>query len=158
MNLVLSASDCSKNNRNFSYSFNNIDIIPNSVGTDNSPKQNFDTRNIDLCKIQSYETLNRIASLRDNRNQYGAKRFSKELVEYVRTIIDKLGSQPDIFPTARNSIQLEYEKIGDFYLEFEIFGKNNIKMFSILKKSNKTITKKITDKELIEVVKRYYGH
>ena len=158
MNLILSASDYSKNNRNFSYSFNNIDIIPNSVGTDNSPKQNFDTRNIDLCKIQSYETLNRIASLSDNWNQYGAKRFSKELVEYARTIIDKLDSQPDIFPTARNSIQLEYEKIGDFYLEFEIFGKNNIKMFSILKKSNKTITKKITDKELIEVVKRYYGH
>lgn len=159
MNLVSYTFNCSNNNRNFSCSFNNSEIISNNL-KDNcllKPKQNFNTRNIDLCKVQSHETLSKIADLKDNWNQYGAKHFSWDLIDFVKKLIDKLDSQPDIYPTARDSIQLEYEKIGKYYLEFEIFSPNNIKMFSVLAESDQTIAKNINEEELIEIVKTYYG-
>ena len=160
MDLVVHTFNCSNNNRNFSYSFNNSEIISNNLKESDlsiKTKQIFNTRNIDLCKVQSHETLNKIFSLKDNWNLYGAKHFSIDLIDFVKKLVDKLDSQPDIYPTARDSIQLEYEKSGKYYLEFEIFSSTNIKMFLVLEDCNQQITKKITEKELIEIVKAYYG-
>jgi len=46
--------------------------------------------------------------------------FSAEHIEKVKTIIKELPTQPQIFPTGRGSIQLEYETDNQ-YLEFEIY-------------------------------------
>ncbi len=65
--------------------------------------------------LESYKTLPH------NWNYNEAEPFSGEIVEKVIRIIKKLKSQPQIFPTGRMSIQLEYEKDNGDYLEFEIF-------------------------------------
>ena len=66
--------------------------------------------------------LVQIRNLKDNWNQEGAKAFSETLVNRCWLICLKLKIQPLIFPTARNSIQFEYELEDKSYLEFEIYS------------------------------------
>lgn len=73
-------------------------------------------RQYNIEKLLSFEQL------QDNWNGYGAKSFSRQLIQKCLLIIknDKLIYQPDIFPTGRQSVQFEYEN-DESYLEFEIF-------------------------------------
>lgn len=78
--------------------------------------------------------INEIKELPDNWNGYGAKRFSEKIISHVTNIIYNLPNQPDIYPTAQESIQLEFNnELGD-YLEFEIFENETINKF-ILKQN-----------------------
>lgn len=70
---------------------------------------------------RNQERLNDIARLGSDWNGYGAGSFSAELIAEVRYIISNLKEQPEIFPTGRGSIQLEYHLPDESYLEFEIF-------------------------------------
>lgn len=65
--------------------------------------------------------LKEISDLKDNWNDNNAKKFSPELIFVVKNILENIVEQPEIFPTANNSIQMEYELIDNSYLEFEIF-------------------------------------
>ncbi|MBQ4468821.1 MAG: hypothetical protein II917_01590 [Synergistaceae bacterium] len=67
------------------------------------------------------ERLNDIAQLESDWNGYGAAPFSQALIAEARNIITNLTEQPELFPTGRESIQLEYELPDKSYLEFEIF-------------------------------------
>lgn len=55
-----------------------------------------------------------------NWNGNGAVAIDKAVVLRAISLLRVLDHQPDIFPTARNTIQFEYE-YGDDYLEIEIF-------------------------------------
>ena len=66
------------------------------------------------------EKLNRIADLEEGWDLYKATSFSNSLIEFCRNMLLKLNRQPEIFPTANNSIQFEFEN-NDDYLEIEIF-------------------------------------
>lgn len=78
-----------------------------------------------VCNL---ERLENIAELKTNWNGYGAEPFSVALVEEVKDIILNLNEQPEIFPTGRNSIQLEYHLRDESYLEFEVFEDKVIAM------------------------------
>ena len=67
------------------------------------------------------KTLSMIESLEENWNGYGAPPFQKELIDKVKCIIKNLDEQPEIFPTGRGTIQLEYNSKDESYLEFEIY-------------------------------------
>lgn len=72
------------------------------------------------------EKLDEYLKLRKNWNQYDSDPFNKLLIKKVRNIINNLIYQPFILPTARDSIQLEYECVDRdkgkrYYLEFEVF-------------------------------------
>lgn len=75
-------------------------------------------------KKELYNNLKKlkgISDLKDNWNDNNAKKFSPELISIVKNILENIVEQPGIFPTANNSIQMEYELIDNSYLEFEIF-------------------------------------
>lgn len=92
--------------------------------------------------------LDEISKLEQNWNQYDADPFSKELIDKVKNIIKNLKYQPDyIFPTARNSIQLEYYNKNNDYLEFEIFENGEIQKFTCNESVNNNFSCKI--KEII---------
>ena len=74
------------------------------------------------------DRLNMIEQLEDNWNGEGASAFSRELVVKVRNIVLKLNLQPEVFPTARDSIQLEHY-INKKYLEFEVSEQSRCKVF-----------------------------
>ena len=73
----------------------------------------------ELCN--NIKKLKEISDLKDNWNDNNAKKFSPELISIVKNILENIVEQPEIFPTANNSIQMEYELIDNSYLEFEIF-------------------------------------
>lgn len=58
---------------------------------------------------------------KDNWNEHGAKAFNKLHIELCNTLLNMLPYQPEIFPTANGSIQLEYDGHNESYLEFEVF-------------------------------------
>lgn len=75
-------------------------------------------------KKELYNNLKKlkgISDLKDNWNDNNAKKFSPELISIVKNILENIVEQPEIFPTANNSTQMEYELIDNSYLEFEIF-------------------------------------
>lgn len=73
----------------------------------------------ELCN--NLKKLKEISDLKDNWNDNNAKKFSPELISIVKNILENIVEQSEIFPTANNSIQMEYELIDNSYLEFEIF-------------------------------------
>ena len=77
---------------------------------------------------ENLERLQQISELEYNWDGEGAQSFDKNLISVVVNLIEKISLQPQIFPTARDSIQLEYDKTNGDYLEFEIFT-NKTKMF-----------------------------
>ena len=80
---------------------------------------------------ENLDRLNAIADFKDNWNGYGAIPFSSELIHSAKNILLNLNKQPDLFPTAQPSIQLEYECNDESYLEINIF-EDKISVMQIL--------------------------
>ena len=76
-------------------------------------------------------TLDEIKSLPANWDGCGAQGFSQFLLLTVNQILRGLRVQPEVFPTARQSLQLEYHKGAD-YLEFEIFKNLRVNKFQFI--------------------------
>lgn len=81
--------------------------------------------------------LNEIKTLKNNWNDNGASAFSETLINKVKEFINYNFYAPEIFPTATNSIQLEYENKDKEYLELE-FKEDKIELFKIDKSKNET--------------------
>lgn len=99
--------------------------------------------------------LNKITALTDNWNGNGAPAFSAKHIEMVRELLQNLQYQPYIFPTACQSIQMEYETTEGDYLEFELFENGKVKQFICLK-DGKEQTNYITISEINQEVCKFY--
>lgn len=86
--------------------------------------------NVSSDAIKNIQKLDKIANLPDDWNENKAKPFSKELIDKCKRLISSLSIQPELFPTAANSIQLEYEKDNGEYLEFNI-RENSVDVYQI---------------------------
>lgn len=82
--------------------------------------KNIDIPNLPLLE-ENVETLRQISNFEYNWNFNGAEPFDKKLIRKVDKLIHNLSFQPQIFPTAEDSIQLEYDKLNGDHLEFEVF-------------------------------------
>ena len=87
-----------------------------------------------------------------NWNGYDAESFSDKVIENAlnleKYLFYKKGFEPDIFPTAANSLQVEYE-IGKDYLEIEI-KENCFEIFKMI--NSKEETKEIALDKIYEVI------
>lgn len=106
--------------------------------------------------LNSLRVLDEIADLKDDWNNNGASKFSEAIITAMRKIINNLEIQPMIFPTAKGSIQFEYENNTDDYLEFELFEDLSIKKFT-LNHNGVSKTEMISVEKIDEVVKEFYG-
>ena len=70
---------------------------------------------------ENLEKIQDISELKDDWNGNGASAVKDTLIQKMKYLILRLNIQPKIFPTARGSIQFEYEKETGEYLEFELF-------------------------------------
>ncbi len=110
---------------------------------------------IDQSLIDSNKTFDEIISLKDNWNGNGAEHFEEDFVNTVRMSVLKLKPQPEIFPTANNSIQIEYENdLGD-YLEFEVFD-DHIKMFKMQHDNSHSVENLYDYKDVQKEINRLY--
>lgn len=105
---------------------------------------------------ESLSRIDQIKELGNNWNGNGATAFSKELLAKARELVTLLAEQPAIFPTGRDSIQLEYEKQNGDYLEFELFEGGRLKMFSYTH-DGISETKDVSFDEANKVVCAFYG-
>ena len=109
---------------------------------------------LSMKSMDNLKKLNKIAGLKDDWNLHGASSFSESLIEFCRNMLLKLNRQPDIFPTANDSIQFEFENNGD-YLEIEIYDDlSRIEYY--MKKGGKEIEKSAFVQDLIQVVDTFY--
>ncbi|MEA4934136.1 MAG: hypothetical protein VB071_11260 [Lawsonibacter sp.] len=72
-------------------------------------------------KLLNISKLKEIQQLDENWNGYGALPVPESVIQSVNSFLDNCSVQPNIFPTAQQSIQCEYNRIDGSYLEIEIF-------------------------------------
>ena len=81
-------------------------------------------------KIANLKRLSDIEALPNNWNNNGADKISENLIKCVRKLLMILEIQPEIFPTACDAIQLEWDNENGEYLEMEVM-EDRINVFQI---------------------------
>lgn len=66
--------------------------------------------------------LSHFGNLGSNWNGYNSVPIETTIIDQVLTLISDLDFQPSIFPTGRGTLQLEYFKNEENFLELEIFS------------------------------------
>ena len=96
--------------------------------------------------------------LEDGWNGNTARAFEKQLISMVRRIITALDVQPELFPTACDSVQFEYEKENGAYLEIEINLEDTWEVFEVSSDGQEKYSSIEADVEAIaKVVNSFYG-
>lgn len=72
-----------------------------------------------------------IEQLKENWNGNGAPAFDTALIDKVRSILESLTIQPEIFPTALMTIQLEYDNSRRDHMEIEIGLSDTAEIFLV---------------------------
>ena len=108
----------------------------------------------------SLERLKEIGDLPEDWNGYGAGRFTGRLIDKCGSIVSVLERQPEIFPTGRRSIQLQYTKADNSYLEFEVFEDRTLCLLVPQRIYTRAKESEIVDGEtrrICEIVEEFYG-
>lgn len=109
-------------------------------------------------KLENLKKLETIAMLQDNWNANGAKAFSASLISKVRNIILFLDIQPEVFPTACESLQLEYDKQDGSHMEIELTESESAEIFVVDSTGCESIRNIRSGIEVInKVVSDFYG-
>lgn len=77
-------------------------------------------KNIDLMKVENLNKIMKMALFSSNWNGTGGSKFSTKAITLFKSIIEALDKQPQIAPTGRNSLLLQYELDDKSLLAFEV--------------------------------------
>ena len=95
--------------------------------------------------------------LGDNWNGNGAKAFERKLIERVREIVGDLEIQPEIFPSAAGSIELEYGNSRRDFMGIGIGNDDKAEVFIVMYNSEEIFeTIDATADAINERVKKFY--
>lgn len=109
-------------------------------------------------KDDNLDKLKVIGDLKDNWNQNGASAFSGKLIKRVRSILEKIEVQPEIFPTALGTIQLEFDNSRRDHMEIEISESGNAEVFvSMYNRKEYFETIPATADAINKKVREFYG-
>lgn len=107
-------------------------------------------------KITNLKRLSEIEKLQENWNQNGAKRISEVIIKNVRRLILSFKNQPEVFPTACDAVQLEWDKKNGEYLEMEVL-EDRINLFQIdVDGSEVQRTISFDEAVINEIIKEFY--
>ncbi len=121
---------------------------PNDL-TDNSVLTDIRTENLDK--------LVAISTLKDNWNGNGAPAFPRSLIRKVSSILLELSIQPEIFPTAMQTIQFEYDNSRKDHLEIEVGMEDEAEYF-LINSHGETLQKiPASSKSINDLVGDFYG-
>ena len=82
--------------------------------------------------------LEEIKSLKRDWNGNNAKPVPRKIINKTKTILINLDRQPQIFPTANDSIQIEYDGENKSYLELQVTKKNMLSFYKVDKSGKET--------------------
>ncbi len=147
-------ADIYKSNTNNNCIFYNLPSYTNS----NDSVEKVDNIVINEEKVYNLNKLDKIAELQDNWNNNDAAAFSENLIRKVKYLVSYLDIQPEIFPTACDTLQLEYDKIDGSHLEIEIGEYIDAEIFLVKSNGDEKFYTIKSDLETInKVVKEFYG-
>lgn len=101
---------------------------------------------------ENLRKLEQISLLADNWDGNGSKAFDKQLIAKVKDLIGVLDVQPEIFPLSYGSIQMEYEKEDDSYLEIEINLNDTWDVFELNENGEESAFSVAADAEVVNKV------
>ena len=82
-------------------------------------------------KTDNLKKLDVIQRLKKNWNGNGAAPFSPKEIDRMKVLINELRIQPEIFPTALQTIQFEYDNARRDHMEIEIGTSNTAEVFIV---------------------------
>lgn len=113
-----------------------------------------------IVKHNNLKKLNHISKLQYDWNGYGAEAIPYQVIALSINIILMLDEQPEIYPTARQTIQMEYELPDESYLEFEIYA-NQITVLEVPKRNyslaKKYILRSDEYRAILEILSTFLG-
>ena len=112
----------------------------------------------DSVKADNLAKLKLIQGLKAGWNGNDAPAFTDSVIKIVRSIIEKIDIQPEVFPTALGSIQLEYDNSRRDHMEIEINDSDMAEIF-IVKYSGEEYFESIpaTSAAINKKVGEFYG-
>lgn len=114
--------------------------------------------NFDEEKLKTYSKLEDIAALENNWNENGAKPFPKTFINKLSDVLMNMDIQPEVFPTALGTIQLEYDKDDGDYLEIEVKESFEAEVYRLDPEDNETFDRILISQETLgKVVEEFYG-
>lgn len=99
---------------------------------DSGRKEKLISARSDDLKTHNIRKLNSMRTLRENWNGNGAPEFPGSVVDKVQALIPELVIQPEVFPTALCTIQLEYDNSRKDHLEIEIGEADHAEVFIVM--------------------------
>ena len=84
----------------------------------------------DLLKMENLKKIDCISAFQENWNGVGGQTFSDSSISMFKSIIESAYKQPNIAPTGRGSLLLQYELDDRSLLAFEV-KETNIEMVSV---------------------------
>ena len=82
-----------------------------------------------MNKDETDNKIEIIASLKQGWNGKDAPAMPHELIEKVRWIVEQLDIQPELFPTAMQTIQFEYDNARQDHMEIEVGSADTAEVF-----------------------------
>ena len=83
-----------------------------------STHQNYPT--FDLTELDNIEIVNKMSTFDDDWNGTGGVAFSKESIALFKKTLHELNKQPEIAPTGRDSLYMQYKLNDNSLLAFEL--------------------------------------
>lgn len=109
-------------------------------------------------KKYNMEKLEVIRSLKDDWNGNGAEAFNSVFVDKVQELISGLIIQPEVFPTALGTIQLEFDNSRRDHMEIEIGESVDAEVFIVMFNGEEHIENIPADAENINTyVSQFYA-
>lgn len=115
---------------------------------------------LDLLKIENLKKLDCMSAFQENWNGVGGQAFSSASIRIFRDIIENVCKQPNIAPTGRDSLLLQYELDDRSMLAFEV-RENRIEMVCVPRGDYSSATSKVFTDDFIQQINsqvaRFYG-
>ena len=80
--------------------------------------------------------LDEIKNLKRNWNGNKARPITRNVINKTKSLIINLDRQPQLFPTANDSIQIEYDGDANSYLELQVTKRKLISYYKVDKAGN----------------------
>ena len=115
---------------------------------------------IDLLQIENINKINLMSKFEADWNGTWGRVFSQKAIARFRTIIETLDKQPQIAPTGRNSLLMQYELENKSILAFEVCEDKVEKVFVPCGNYSNAKVEVFTDnfeQQIKESVKLFYG-
>ncbi len=84
---------------------------------------------VSSLRTDNLKKLEIIRGLKEDWNGNGAPAFDDSLIDKVSKIINELTIQPEVFPTALGTVQLEYDNSRRDHMEIEIGETDEVEIF-----------------------------